>query len=108
MGELARVVKPGGRIASLEFGVPARAGCCARCGARTRASGCPRSGALASREWYEVGRFLGPSIRGFYARHPLEQVVQMWRAAGIDDVRGAADELRRRHRDVGPERRRQA
>ena len=36
-------------------------------GGCTPRSGCPRSGGLASREWAEVGRFLGPSIRGFYA-----------------------------------------
>jgi hypothetical protein len=34
-----------------------------------------------------VGRFLGPSIAGFYARHPLEQITGYWRAAGLEDVR---------------------
>jgi demethylmenaquinone methyltransferase/2-methoxy-6-polyprenyl-1,4-benzoquinol methylase len=34
-----------------------------------------------------VGRFLGPSIRGFYARHPLERIVGYWQAAGLEDVR---------------------
>ncbi len=37
------------------------------------AVGLPALGGLASREWAQVGRFLGPSIRGFYERHPLER-----------------------------------
>jgi demethylmenaquinone methyltransferase/2-methoxy-6-polyprenyl-1,4-benzoquinol methylase len=85
MRELARVVKPDGRIASLEFGVPA--GLLTRLAWRlyTRA-GLPLLGRLVSRHWYEVGRFLGPSIAGFYERYPLERVVGLWRAAGIDSV----------------------
>jgi hypothetical protein len=37
-------------------------------------------------DWYEVGRFLGPNIDDFYARHPLDRIVNLWRQAGIDDV----------------------
>jgi hypothetical protein len=33
-----------------------------------------------------VGAFLGPSIRSFYARYPLERVLELWRGAGIIDV----------------------
>jgi len=86
LAELARVVKPGGRVASLEFGVPPSAP--ARVAWRLyTAVGLPALGRLASKEWFEVGRFLGPSIRGFYARHPVEQLVSYWRSAGLDDVR---------------------
>ncbi len=85
MRELARVVRPGGRIASLEFGVPPLR--VARAAWRLyTAVGLPTLGRLASREWAEVGRFLGPSIRGFYERHPLERIVGYWRDAGIIDV----------------------
>jgi demethylmenaquinone methyltransferase / 2-methoxy-6-polyprenyl-1,4-benzoquinol methylase len=85
MRELARVVKPGGRVASLEFGVPPRAP--ARGAWRLyTAVGLPALGRLASREWAEVGRFLGPSIRGFYALHPLTQIAAYWREAGLVDV----------------------
>ncbi len=86
VAELARVVRPGGRVASLEFGVPpflpAR-------GAWRLYTGLalPALGGLASRDWRRVGSFLGPSIRGFYARHPLEQIIAYWRAAGLEDVR---------------------
>jgi demethylmenaquinone methyltransferase/2-methoxy-6-polyprenyl-1,4-benzoquinol methylase len=86
MRELARVVRPGGRVASLEFGVPPWAP--ARGAWRLyTAVGLPTLGRLASREWAQVGRFLGPSIRGFYKRHPLERIVGYWREAGLEDVR---------------------
>ena len=49
--------------------------------------GLPLLGRLVSRDWYEVGRFLGPSIDGFYARHPLHELTQRWREAGIASVR---------------------
>jgi demethylmenaquinone methyltransferase/2-methoxy-6-polyprenyl-1,4-benzoquinol methylase len=83
--ELARVVRPGGTIASLEFGVPPwpwRAPWLLH----TRL-GLPTLGRLASADWYRVGRFLGPSISEFYARHPLEGLPALWQAAGIDGVR---------------------
>jgi len=84
--ELARVVRPGGRVASLEFGVPPRL--LPREAWRLyTAIGLPTLGRVASREWAEVGRFLGPSIRGFYAQHPLERIVGYWRDAGLGEVR---------------------
>jgi demethylmenaquinone methyltransferase / 2-methoxy-6-polyprenyl-1,4-benzoquinol methylase len=85
MRELARVVRPGGRVASLEFGVPPWAPARAAWRFYT-AVGLPALGRLSSREWAHVGRFLGPSIRGFYARHPLERIVGYWREAGLEDV----------------------
>jgi demethylmenaquinone methyltransferase/2-methoxy-6-polyprenyl-1,4-benzoquinol methylase len=84
--ELARVVRPGGRVASLEFGVPPWPPAYLAWRFYT-AIGLPALGRLASREWAEVGRFLGPSIRGFYAEHPLEQIVGYWQQAGFHDVR---------------------
>jgi demethylmenaquinone methyltransferase/2-methoxy-6-polyprenyl-1,4-benzoquinol methylase len=85
MRELARVVKPGGRIASLEFAVPARAVLRVLWRLYTRI-GLPALGRLRSRDWYEVGRFLGPSIEDFYRRFPLPRVVQLWCDAGIESV----------------------
>jgi demethylmenaquinone methyltransferase / 2-methoxy-6-polyprenyl-1,4-benzoquinol methylase len=85
VGELARVLRPGGRIASLEFGVPPAPPARAAWRLYT-AVGLPVLGRLASREWAEVGRFLGPSIRGFYERHPIGRLVEYWQQAGLRDV----------------------
>ncbi len=85
IAELARVVRPGGRMASLEFGVPPWL--VARAAWRFyTAVGLPSLGRLASREWAAVGRFLGPSIRGFYELHPLDRIVEYWQAAGMERV----------------------
>jgi demethylmenaquinone methyltransferase / 2-methoxy-6-polyprenyl-1,4-benzoquinol methylase len=85
MRELARVVRPGGRVGSLEFGVPPWAPARAAWRFYT-AVGLPTLGRLASREWVDVGHFLGPSIRGFYERHPLERIVSYWEEAGLIEV----------------------
>ncbi len=85
MRELARVVAPGGRVGYLEFGVPPRL--LPRLAWRLyTAIGLPLLGRTVSREWGEVGRFLGPSIRGFYELHPLERIVEYWQEAGLEDV----------------------
>ncbi|HTA36240.1 MAG TPA: class I SAM-dependent methyltransferase [Solirubrobacteraceae bacterium] len=83
--ELARVVRAGGRVASLEFGVPPSPPAYWAWRLYT-AVGLPTLGRLASRDWVEVGRFLGPSIRGYYARHPLDRIVEYWSAAGFAEV----------------------
>jgi demethylmenaquinone methyltransferase/2-methoxy-6-polyprenyl-1,4-benzoquinol methylase len=85
LAELARVVRPGGRVAMLEFGVPSHP--LLRLGWQAYArAGLPALGRLFSAEWAATGRFLADSIPEFYARIPLERHVDMWRAAGIDDV----------------------
>jgi demethylmenaquinone methyltransferase/2-methoxy-6-polyprenyl-1,4-benzoquinol methylase len=86
LAELARVVRPGGHVASLEFGVPPWAPARAAWRLYT-AVGLPALGRLASPEWRRVGSFLGPSIRGFYGAHPLDALVADWRAAGLEGVR---------------------
>ncbi|MGE5407491.1 MAG: class I SAM-dependent methyltransferase [Syntrophothermus sp.] len=84
LGELARVVRPGGRISSLEFCVPA-APWLWPWRLYTRV-GLPVLGRLVSRGWYEAGRFLGPSIEGFYRAHPLRRQLELWEAAGIGRI----------------------
>lgn len=86
LGELARVVKPGGMVAMVEFGVPARRVLRALWRVYTRVA-MPLLGRLLSRDWQEVGRFLGPSIEGFYAAYPVPRLVAVWEAAGLTDVR---------------------
>lgn len=85
LAELARVVRPGGTIASLEFCVPR--GVWRPLWDLYVGVGLPVAGRLISRGWYDVGRFLGPSIRGFYEEWPLERQLELWREAGIMDVR---------------------
>jgi demethylmenaquinone methyltransferase/2-methoxy-6-polyprenyl-1,4-benzoquinol methylase len=80
MRELARVVTPGGRIGMVEFGVPGNPGLRALWRIHTRA-GLPLIGRAVSREWYEVGRFLGPNIEQFHAAEP--DLPALWRDAGI-------------------------
>jgi demethylmenaquinone methyltransferase/2-methoxy-6-polyprenyl-1,4-benzoquinol methylase len=80
MGELARVVKPGGRIGMIEFAVPQPALLKALWRAHTRV-GLPLLGRLVSPAWLEVGRFLGPSIEEFYSDEP--DLMRLWREAGI-------------------------
>jgi demethylmenaquinone methyltransferase/2-methoxy-6-polyprenyl-1,4-benzoquinol methylase len=87
--ELARVVRPGGRIASLEFAVPDFAIWRSLWSLYTHV-GLPLLGRGVSREWGQAGRFLSHSIPEFYARHPLQQIVEFWHTAGIESV-----ELRR-------------
>lgn len=85
LAELARVVRPGGRVASLEFMLPPNP--LARSLWRVYTRGfMPVLGRLISRDWYEVGRFLGPSIDELYARLPLDRQLELWRAAGIEGV----------------------
>jgi demethylmenaquinone methyltransferase / 2-methoxy-6-polyprenyl-1,4-benzoquinol methylase len=83
--ELARVVRPGGQVASLEFGVPTGAWYPAWW-AWTR-FGLPVAGLLAGGGWYRTGRFLGPSIEGFWREHGVDEVLAWWRDAGIADLR---------------------
>jgi demethylmenaquinone methyltransferase/2-methoxy-6-polyprenyl-1,4-benzoquinol methylase len=46
----------------------------------------PVLGRLISRDWYDVGRFLGPSISDLYRRLPLDRQLELWNAAGIGGV----------------------
>jgi demethylmenaquinone methyltransferase / 2-methoxy-6-polyprenyl-1,4-benzoquinol methylase len=85
IAELARVVRPGGTIASLEFHVPPQPLLRGAWWLYTRL-GLPVLGGLAGREWYRVGRFLGPSISGHYDRYPDAWTVDAWRRAGISDI----------------------
>jgi demethylmenaquinone methyltransferase/2-methoxy-6-polyprenyl-1,4-benzoquinol methylase len=82
--ELARVVKPGGVVAMQEFGLPR--GIWRPLWEAYVRVGLPLAGKAVSPGWHEVGSFLGPSIRDFYARLPLGAQLDLWREAGIDDV----------------------
>jgi demethylmenaquinone methyltransferase / 2-methoxy-6-polyprenyl-1,4-benzoquinol methylase len=84
--ELARVVKPGAPVASLEFFLPPSTFWRAWWWLYTRLV-LPAGGWLTGgREWFTVGRFLGPNISGHYRKYPLSWTKEAWRKAGFVDV----------------------
>ncbi|HEX6381154.1 MAG TPA: class I SAM-dependent methyltransferase [Acidimicrobiia bacterium] len=83
--ELARVVKPGAPMASLEFHVPPQPFWRFWWWLYTRTL-LPAAGRLGGRSWFDVGRFLGPNISEHYRRYPLSWTVDAWREAGFVDV----------------------
>jgi demethylmenaquinone methyltransferase/2-methoxy-6-polyprenyl-1,4-benzoquinol methylase len=86
LAELARVVRPGGVIASLEFAVPGSDLWRALWWIYTRAA-LPIAGLLTGgMPWWRVGRFLGPSITEHYRRFPLDWTLGAWERAGIGEV----------------------
>ena len=80
--ELARVVKPGGRLGMVEFGLPIGVWK----GPWVIYSGAilPAAGRIISPGWFEVGRFLRRSIEDFHSRYP--DPAFLWRQAGLLDV----------------------
>lgn len=87
MAGIARVVRPGGSVAMLEFGRP-RGPAGVLWKGYTRIV-LPTAGALISPGWRRVGRFLGPSIEDFHERLPPPRLAQTWVRAGIGDVEWA-------------------
>lgn len=84
LAELARVVRPGGTVAMLEFGLPR--GLWRPPWDLWVSFGLPLAGRLVSPGWHEVGRFLGPSIRDFHERVPDDVLLALWSNAGVHDV----------------------
>jgi demethylmenaquinone methyltransferase/2-methoxy-6-polyprenyl-1,4-benzoquinol methylase len=85
LAELARVVRPGGTVAMLEFGLPR--GIWRPFWELWVRIGLPTAGRLISPAWHDAGRILGPSIRGFHRDWPPERLEPAWRDAGMEDVR---------------------
>jgi demethylmenaquinone methyltransferase/2-methoxy-6-polyprenyl-1,4-benzoquinol methylase len=86
LAEMARVLRPGGTMVSVEFGVPPHP--VARAGWELYARRLlPLLAGRISRGWGEVGRFLAPSITEFHDRFPPGLLVDLWNRAGINDVR---------------------
>jgi demethylmenaquinone methyltransferase/2-methoxy-6-polyprenyl-1,4-benzoquinol methylase len=86
VAELGRCLRPGGVLASLEFHVPPNRAWRGAWWLYTRGA-LPLLGALTGgRSWFDVGRFLGPSISRHYRRYPLGDHLAAWQAAGISDA----------------------
>jgi demethylmenaquinone methyltransferase/2-methoxy-6-polyprenyl-1,4-benzoquinol methylase len=82
--ELARVVRPGGTVAMLEFGLPR--GVWRPLWELYVRIGLPAAGSVVSSGWGGVGRFLGPSIRNFWHDWPEPRLLDAWREAGLVEV----------------------
>lgn len=84
--EMVRVVRPGGVVAGMEFGVPhhalPRAAWRLYTGVLLPAGGM----AIGGRGWWRAGRFLHHSIPDLYRRHPLPALLDLHRAAGLTDL----------------------
>ena len=84
--ELARVLRPAGGMAGLDFYVPSNALWRMSWRLYTRAL-MPGAGfVLGGNPWWRAGRFLGPNIEAFYRRWPPDRLFEAWREAGIVDV----------------------
>jgi demethylmenaquinone methyltransferase/2-methoxy-6-polyprenyl-1,4-benzoquinol methylase len=82
--ELVRVVRPGGTVAMLEFGLPR--GLWRPLWELYVRVGLPAAGAVVSPGWGGVGRFLGPSIRGFWHEWSEPRLLDAWRGVGLTGV----------------------
>jgi len=80
--ELSRVLKPGGELLSLEFGIPKALWVRALWEIYNRVV-MPVMTIPVSRGWHRMGCFLGPSISGFCHRYPVERIAAIWRDNGI-------------------------
>jgi demethylmenaquinone methyltransferase / 2-methoxy-6-polyprenyl-1,4-benzoquinol methylase len=80
--ELSRVLKPGGELLSLEFGLPEALWVRALWEIYNRVV-MPVMTIPVSRGWHRVGCFLGPSIRDFCRRCPVDRLAAIWRDNGI-------------------------
>jgi demethylmenaquinone methyltransferase/2-methoxy-6-polyprenyl-1,4-benzoquinol methylase len=85
MKELVRVVRPGGPVGMVEFGMP-RGVWKPMWRVYTRFI-LPAAGRVAGQGWPEVGSFLGPSIESFYRRLPEPELIRLWGNAGLSRVR---------------------
>jgi len=86
MRELARVLKPGAAIASLEFAVPPARFWRWWWWLYTRAV-LPVAGySTGGREWGRVGRFLGPNISAHYRRYSVPWTIDAWADAGFVNI----------------------
>ena len=83
--ELSRVLKPGGQLLSLEFGVPPVRWVQALWLIYTKTI-LPTLALPASQGWHRASRFLGPSISRFCKRYPVDELAAMWRQNGFPVV----------------------
>jgi demethylmenaquinone methyltransferase / 2-methoxy-6-polyprenyl-1,4-benzoquinol methylase len=86
LAELARVLRPGGRMASIEFGVPSNA-VIRKAWEAYALLVFPTLAGAVSPGWRRIGDFLGRSIAAFDREFPPEELEALWRSAGLSGVR---------------------
>ena len=86
LAELVRVLRPGGQMASIEFGVPPNP-VVRRVWEAYALLLFPTAARALSPGWRRVGSFLGGSIAAFDRDFPPERLETLWRAAGMRGVR---------------------
>ncbi len=84
--ELARLVKPGSAVASLEFLLPQSRFWRFWWWGYTRLLLPAGAWLTGGKAWFAVGRFLGPNISAHYRRYPVDWTIEAWRRAGFTDV----------------------
>lgn len=84
MSELARVVRPGGRLGMVEFGRP-RGLWRPLWVAHTRVV-LPLAGRVIGPGWHRVGTFLGGSIDSFAEQWPERHLAEAWEGQGLVGV----------------------
>ncbi len=82
--ELVRVARPGGMMGMVEFGRPTGVWR-VPWWVYTRAV-LPVVGSVIGSGWWQVGRFLGPSIDSFTNSYPPDRMAAEWTSVGIDGV----------------------
>lgn len=91
MRELVRVVKPGGVVGMVEFGIP-KSIWSPLWRLYTRVC-LPVAGAFISSGWQRVGTFLGTSIEEFHQRFPEDVLAELWKEAGLVNIQEAHPSL---------------
>ena len=83
--EIVRVLRPGGRLVSLEFGIPESRALRALWHVYARGV-LPMATAPMSKGWRQVGAFLGASIPEFCSSYSVERLREIWIASDMLDV----------------------
>ncbi len=86
LAELVRVLRPGGRMASIEFGVPPNP-LVRKAWEAYALLLFPTAARAVSPGWRRVGDFLGRSIAAFDRDFPTSRLETIWREAGLHGVR---------------------
>lgn len=85
LAEIIRVLRPGGVMVSIEFGIPQNRILRALWTVYTFTVFRWITGTISA-GWRDIGRFLGPSIVEFCRRAPVERLREIWTSQGMTDV----------------------